>query len=965
MTLGLAILLVAIVLPLYAVKVAYKTDYTDFDVYYHAGERIRNGLWAEIYNLKDGASPFRYSPLFLPFFRALSAVPASVSKMVWYFLQFIWFGAGFYWIYRTVDAISRSSRFQRRFKNQTSPPALWITAISLLYVLRFCLDSFTIGQISSLMFLGFTFGLYGWTVGHPAKGALGIVLPTFLKIGPGFLIGLFLTFRARLRLTFLKSWMGISAAWLILASLWIGSLSRLRMLWSGWMEIVANDSVYYDAAHYGSQSLKSFLLRGVRQGWLSAEWMSPLYLLLFLLICGFVFLFWVGRKPASLYGRGLFYSLGSFVILWMMPETFKYSLTPLAIPIALLTLKPRLSLWDRFAWIFGVFTLSLAGKDFLPDEWFFGWQLQSIPLFATVFLGISVIQTAWNESVPSSVARLFKKLWPSSQHQLGPWEVPLENRQISRRKLAVSVLIPLPLTSDSAISVKVAISTLDQVYSWLESTVGPSFEMIVVPYGNRLLQRHPVLQKLKNHQDIKTWELLRFLSEPGASQMERGSALRSGFLVSQGEVIFFLHLESPCHTDFFERAYPLLIPAAAQGSESPPFHLVRGNRRLVESRFQLPVRVLPWIYQRHQLGLWFNRVIRWVLPIQTTDTHSGNLGMNWRLAAQAFALQTSENILFELELHLVSAARGYREKDLPVTLTVEEEKRRSRVIEESIEIAVGLPVLAWRYRQGYYNRIAPPQGITADDWGLSEGVNRGILELARQGIVKRVSMMANTANLQTGLKELCALSGLELGIHFNLTYGKPLQSESTQAEMLMQSPTRFISSPGRFLLNWCNPFNDRTPLQAHVTAELQAQLNKLRALGVEIEYLDGHHHIHIVPGIMAAIAPVLQQFGIKKVRLPYDPSHWLGRKAPLAFFAWMSGFQLKKFNLTSRPCIYPATSRFFDPGKLYAQLGRNPQAEVIVHPAQVNDLASLEFPDSYTAERVIEYRALSMLEFVI
>ncbi|MES2965540.1 MAG: methyltransferase domain-containing protein, partial [Bdellovibrionota bacterium] len=51
--------------------------------------------------------------------------------------------------------------------------------------------------------------------------------------------------------------------------------------------------------------------------------------------------------------------------------------------------------------------------------------------------------------------------------------------------------------------------------------------------------------------------------------------------------------------------------------------------------------------------------------------------------------------------------------------------------------------------------------ITADDWGMSSGVNLGILELAKLGVVTRVSMMADAPRLTEGLDELRTIEGLE------------------------------------------------------------------------------------------------------------------------------------------------------------------------------------------------------------
>ena len=50
--------------------------------------------------------------------------------------------------------------------------------------------------------------------------------------------------------------------------------------------------------------------------------------------------------------------------------------------------------------------------------------------------------------------------------------------------------------------------------------------------------------------------------------------------------------------------------------------------------------------------------------------------------------------------------------------------------------------------------------------------------------------MANCAYLTEGLEELRKVPGIKLGLHFNLTYGKPF------------TPGYEPVSPGRFILHW-------------------------------------------------------------------------------------------------------------------------------------------------------------------
>ena len=473
---GLAAL---IVLPLYGYKVHEKTDYTDFDVYYRAATRVKAGDWENVYTLRDGASPFRYAPITLPFWRPFAELPRDQARLLWYGLQYAFFLAAFFSIYAAM-------------RRMQSPRAAVVASFSALFVLRFCLDCFTIGQVSSLLFLAYCASFYGWTLRRPGWASSCLLVPAVFKIGPGFMYPLFLKGRARERWRTCLSPVAALGATFFAATLWIGPGSRNRLLWAGWKEMVAQDSAYYDASHYGSQSIKSALLRLEVWGWIGPRVMTGLYLSLSLLVCGWILLFWLLRRPKGIQGRAFFFALGIFPYLWVMPETFKYSLTVLAIPVALIlnTLlidnhqktkpklnqnlnppgirdplrepdpvrllsprRPRLSPFTRrlaiFSLIFGALTLSLPGLDIVGEFLFFGMQKASLPLLATFFLGWTIARLARHFSDPSAFS---VRMAPVFQHQLpSPW-----NRIPAPAGLRISLIAPLPMEDDIQVDLNLA-----------------------------------------------------------------------------------------------------------------------------------------------------------------------------------------------------------------------------------------------------------------------------------------------------------------------------------------------------------------------------------------------------------------------------------------------------------------------------------------------------------------------------
>lgn len=63
--------------------------------------------------------------------------------------------------------------------------------------------------------------------------------------------------------------------------------------------------------------------------------------------------------------------------------------------------------------------------------------------------------------------------------------------------------------------------------------------------------------------------------------------------------------------------------------------------------------------------------------------------------------------------------------------------------------------------------------VNADDFGMSPEVDRAILQAHREGIVSSTTVMANCA---TSLK---GLEGLGVGLHCNVTHGRPLTAART------------------------------------------------------------------------------------------------------------------------------------------------------------------------------------------
>ena len=102
--------------------------------------------------------------------------------------------------------------------------------------------------------------------------------------------------------------------------------------------------------------------------------------------------------------------------------------------------------------------------------------------------------------------------------------------------------------------------------------------------------------------------------------------------------------------------------------------------------------------------------------------------------------------------------------------------------------------------------------VNADDFGLSEGVCLGILKAHRDGILTSTTCMMNMENIEKYLEMTKAYPNLGLGVHLNITVGKPLTKVS------------FIDEKGNFKSRDTYKNREAIVLQEELYQEWKAQI---------------------------------------------------------------------------------------------------------------------------------------------
>ncbi len=153
--------------------------------------------------------------------------------------------------------------------------------------------------------------------------------------------------------------------------------------------------------------------------------------------------------------------------------------------------------------------------------------------------------------------------------------------------------------------------------------------------------------------------------------------------------------------------------------------------------------------------------------------------------------------------------------------------------------------------------------VTADDCGLSEGINLATLELHQKGMLNSASVMTNCRAARHALELFAGHPSLSVGVHLNLSEGFPL----TQ----MKAPSGLTDSTGRFCSDLSlyarSLITPRTSLHL-IEDELAAQITFFVERRLQAQHLSTHIHFHALPALRAIVFRLARQFHVPWVR-PY------------------------------------------------------------------------------------------------
>ncbi len=156
--------------------------------------------------------------------------------------------------------------------------------------------------------------------------------------------------------------------------------------------------------------------------------------------------------------------------------------------------------------------------------------------------------------------------------------------------------------------------------------------------------------------------------------------------------------------------------------------------------------------------------------------------------------------------------------------------------------------------------------VNADDFGLTPGINRAIIQAHERGIVTSTTLMANGGAFEDAVR-LALHQQLSVGCHVVLVDGAPILPRPEVASLL-EDGSHYYSSLGRFVRAI---YSGRIRAE-EIEAESTAQIRKLQATGIRVSHVDTHKHTHMFPQVLKPLVRAAKACGVTAIRRPFEGS---------------------------------------------------------------------------------------------
>ncbi len=172
--------------------------------------------------------------------------------------------------------------------------------------------------------------------------------------------------------------------------------------------------------------------------------------------------------------------------------------------------------------------------------------------------------------------------------------------------------------------------------------------------------------------------------------------------------------------------------------------------------------------------------------------------------------------------------------------------------------------------------------MNADDFGLTTGINRAVVDLNDAGALTSTTLMAASPRFAEAAALARRHSSLGVGCHIVLVDGSPVADPASISSLLQ--PSRGASTQPSFrptLGAFLRDLSLGGIKSSHIEQEATAQILRLQQAGMAITHIDTHKHTHIFPLVLDPVLRAARNCGVDAIRNPFEPA-WSIRSTPNA-----------------------------------------------------------------------------------
>ena len=161
--------------------------------------------------------------------------------------------------------------------------------------------------------------------------------------------------------------------------------------------------------------------------------------------------------------------------------------------------------------------------------------------------------------------------------------------------------------------------------------------------------------------------------------------------------------------------------------------------------------------------------------------------------------------------------------------------------------------------------------LTADDFGLSEGVNEAVERAHRQGLLSTASLMVAGPAAADAVRRARTMPDLRVGLHLVVVEGASVRPSAVKG--LVDAAGDFSSDQVGAAIDYFFWPKQRKQLRS----EIRSQFSAFAKTGLRLDHANAHKHMHLHPTVGRMLVQVGAGFGLKAVRVPQEPAAVLAR----------------------------------------------------------------------------------------